>query len=111
MKSIPKEQWSDYCKVVTDALQGLRAEIEVGSLELGDQVQASSLPIIGLAYDHKDDLFEVALKGLDHLIRRPEQFFVEENSSGISAMLVIDYDLARHLIQFKRPLMLAGRAE
>jgi Family of unknown function (DUF5335) len=39
-----------------------RAEIEVASLALGDQVEAEWLPLLGIAYDPKDDLVQVALE-------------------------------------------------
>ncbi len=38
------------------------AEIEVASLELGNQIEAEWLPLIGLVYDHKDNSVEVALE-------------------------------------------------
>jgi hypothetical protein len=37
------------------------AEIEVASLDLGDQIQAEWLPLIGITYDPNDDVVEVAL--------------------------------------------------
>ena len=43
----------------------------MGSLALGGQVQANWVALIGLVYDPKDDLIEVALEGLDHLIHNP----------------------------------------
>lgn len=106
MKSVPKPKWSSFCDRVTDALTGLRAEIEVASLDLGDQVQAKSLPVLGIAYDHKNDVFEVALEGLDHLIRRPESLMVIDGPTGVTSMLVVDWDAVRHVVRFKEPLML-----
>ncbi len=46
-------------------LTGMRAEIEVASLTLGDEIQAEWLPLVGIAYDAKDDALEIALDGLD----------------------------------------------
>ena len=73
MRAIEKSDWAAYCERVTRGLIGKRAEIEVDSLQLGAQIQAEWVPIIGLDYDPKDDLFEVALEGLDHLIYRPRR--------------------------------------
>lgn len=111
MRSIPKEQWKAYCDSVTDALTGLRAEIEIASLDLGNQIEAEWLPVYGITYDHKDDLFEVALEGLDHLIQRPRELHAQEGSRSIDAILVIDQDSVRHLIRFREPLMLPPPAE
>jgi hypothetical protein len=55
-----------------------QAEIEVLSLDLGDQVEAEWLPLLGLAYDSKNDVLEVELEGMDHLIPKPRDIYVEE---------------------------------
>ena len=39
------------------------------SLKLGDQVAAEWLPFFGITYDPKDDIFEIALDGVDRQIR------------------------------------------
>jgi hypothetical protein len=44
-------------------LTAKRVEIETASLKLGGQVAAEWLPMIGLSYDPKDDLIEIALEG------------------------------------------------
>ena len=106
MENLPKEKWSAFCDKVTKALTGLRAEIEVQSLDLGDQVEAENLPILGLVYDHKNDLFEVALEGLDHLILHPVELHVKGDAVRIESILVIDKEGTRHLVSFTEPLML-----
>jgi hypothetical protein len=63
---------------VTKMLEGKRAEIEVVSLRLGDQVEAEWLPLLGIAYDPNDDIVEIALEGLDHLIPNPREIYVEK---------------------------------
>jgi hypothetical protein len=35
-------------------------------LALGDQIAANWLPLLGITYEPKDDLLEIALEGLDH---------------------------------------------
>ena len=40
-------------------------EIEIASLSICDQIEAEWLPLLGIVYDPKDDIIEVALEGLD----------------------------------------------
>jgi Family of unknown function (DUF5335) len=56
---------------LSKTLQGKQAEIEVASLSLGDQVEAEWLLLHGITYDPNDDLVEVVLERLDHMIRKP----------------------------------------
>ncbi|MFL0419416.1 DUF5335 domain-containing protein [Sphingomonas sp. 179-I 2A4 NHS] len=106
MNVVPKAEWSEYLNRASRAMIGLRAEIEVASLELGDQIEAQYLPITGIFYDHKDDLVGVTLEGLDHMIRHPQSIYVEASPDGLSAIAVIDRDGTNHLIKLKRPLAL-----
>ena len=75
-RKLEKRQWSTFLNGVTRMLEGKRAEVEVASLRLGDQVEAEWLPLLGIAYDSKDDIVEVALEGLDHLIPSPREIYV-----------------------------------
>lgn len=106
MNVVPKAEWPQYLNRVSRGLTGLRAEIEVASLELGDQIEAQYLPITGIFYDHKDDLVGVTLEGLDHMIRHPQSIYVEETGDGVAAIAVIDRDGTNHLIKLRRPLAL-----
>jgi len=105
---IPKSDWTQYLNRIARSLEGLRAEIEVASLELGDQIAADHVPISGIFYDHKDDIVGVILDGLDHFIRHPEAIYVEDGVEGLSALAVIDRDGTNHLIKLTRPLALPG---
>jgi len=49
---VPKAEWPQYLNRVSRGLTGLRAEIEVASLELGDQIEAQYLPVTGVFPDN-----------------------------------------------------------
>jgi Family of unknown function (DUF5335) len=72
-RKLDKNQWRMFFDRLSKTLQGQQAEIEVASLSFGDQVEAELLPLHGITYDPNDDLVEVALEGLDHMIRKPRE--------------------------------------
>jgi hypothetical protein len=74
-RKLDKRQWHTFFDRISRLLEGKQAEIEVASLALGDQVEAEWLPLVGIEYDPKDDLVEVALEGLDHLIPKPREIY------------------------------------
>src|SRR5258705_13138316 len=87
-------------------LLGKRAEIEVASLDLGDQIVAEWIPLLGITYDSADDLLDVALDRSNHLIRHPKEILVEQTAAGLASVAVIDQDGARQVVRLKQPLML-----
>src|SRR3981081_4081117 len=93
------------------ALVGKRADIEVASLKLGDQIEAEWLPLLGISYDPKDDIIEIALEGVDHLIPKPREVYVEENGLELSSLEVIDAEGTHQIIVLKDPMMLPAPAQ
>jgi hypothetical protein len=105
-RKLDKKQWRTFFDGVTTMLEGKEAEIEVASLRLGDQVEAEWLPLIGIAYDPNDDIVEVALEGLDHLIPKPREIYVEDGAQGMVALEIVDADDVRQIIKLRDPLAL-----
>jgi hypothetical protein len=95
-KQLEKSQWRVYFDRMSASLVGKRAEIEVVALDLGDQ--AEWLPLIGISYDPKNDIIEVALEGLE--------VFVEENGPELSSLEIVDAAGVRQLVVLKDPLLL-----
>ena len=106
LRVIPKPEWRSYFDRVSKVLLGKRAEIEVATLDLGDQIVAEWLPMLGITYDSQDDLLDVALDRTSHLIRRPREIVVEESETGLKSVAIVDADGARQIVNLKDPLML-----
>lgn len=106
MENLNRDNWSEFFNRVSKELVQKRAEIEVQSLDIGDQIEAEYVQIHGIVYDHKDDLIEVALEGLDHLIRHPKEVHVKGDEENLEAILIVDGEGVRHLITLRDPLML-----
>jgi hypothetical protein len=106
VQQVDRSGWSVFFDNFTKSLPGKRAEVEVASLDLGDQIEAEWAPLIGITYDHKDDLIEVALEGVDHLILEPKEVYVDFDVGGLIGVEVIDSEGARQIIKLKDPLAL-----
>ncbi len=106
VRKLEKPDWRPYFDHLSKVLVGCQAEIDVTSLTLVDQVQAKWLPLFGIVYDPKDDLVEVALEGLDHLIRKPRDISIEEGNGLLARVEIIDADGIRQNVKLKEPLML-----
>ena len=104
--NVAKAEWIGFLDNLSRALTGKHAEIEIASLDLGDQTQAAWLPLLGIDYDPKDDLIEIALEGLDHLIRSPVQLTVEGTGPLVSCIEIVDGNGVHQLVRLRDPLML-----
>lgn len=104
--AVPRPEWKPFFDRLSSALLGKLAEIEVASLELGDQIAAEWVPMLGVTYDTRDDVLDVALDRINHRIQQPREILVEQNGEGIRSIDVVDGDGARQIIRLKTPLML-----
>lgn len=112
LRKIEKLEWRPFCDALTKTLTGKRVEIEVAGLAIGDQIQAEWLPLIGITYDAKDDLIEIALEGgdpretVDHMIHRPKEMYMDSGADGLISLAIIDDEGTRQIIKLRDPLML-----
>src|SRR5262249_11040226 len=110
-RKLEKKQWRTFFDRVSTTLEGKEAEIEIASLRLGDQVEAEWLPLLGIAYDPNDDIVEVALEGLDHLIPKPRDIYVEDAPGGLVALEIVDADDVRQIVKLRDPLTLPAPSQ
>jgi hypothetical protein len=105
-EKLDKASWHAYFDAVSKALTSKRVEIEVQSLALGSQIEADWLPLLGITYEPRADMLEIALEGLDHMIQKPAEIYVEHNVASLSSMEIIDSDGVRQVVRLRDPLML-----
>jgi hypothetical protein len=48
------------------------------------------VPLPGVTYDPKSDILEIALDGLERLVSKPQQIFVDVRGAGLDSFEVID---------------------
>lgn len=106
IKKIEKSAWSVYFDDFSRQFRGNKrtdyAEIRIFSREIGVQQETTWMPLIGITYDRKDDLLEVAVENMDHLIYKPEQIYVDEAEAGvINSLEIIRQDGTREVIELR----------
>jgi hypothetical protein len=106
VRKLDKSEWQRVFDALSHSLEGKQAEIEVASLKLGDQVEADWLPLLGISYDPKDDVLDIALDGVDHLIENPREIYFDSTVGDLMSVEIVDAEGARQIVKLKEPLML-----
>lgn len=102
-KQLSRAEWKDYFDTFTRTYlkddQPGTATVEVMSPTLGDQFEVSSVRLLGLDYDPKEETFEVLLENVDHLVFEPTEIWVLEGEPGfVSTIEVIQSDGTQQII-------------
>jgi hypothetical protein len=110
VEKLDRAKWRGFFDHMSKAIVGKRAEIEVASLALGDQIEVEWLPVLGVTYDHKDNIIVIALEGLDHPIDNPSEVYVDQGPGGLANLEIIDAKDTRQIVKLRDPLMLPPSA-
>lgn len=92
---IPRAEWQGYFERYTREHLDPAGEsheaaaVEILSPELGDQVETTLVPLLGLTYDPKSNAFELSMAEVDHLAFQPLELAVLEEEDGFIAALEI----------------------
>jgi hypothetical protein len=109
-RKLTRSEWHGFCDRLSQRLSDESAELEVVSLALGDHVEAKWLPLYGVAYDARADVFEIALQGVDHMIQQPRDVTIEETPRGLVTIEITTTDERHEILKLRRPLRLAASA-
>ena len=104
-RKIEKMNWTSYfdeaTKQIIDGKGPKQAEIRILAPISGAQVESDWKPLLGITYDHKDNLLEVAMEHLDHLIVHPDDIYIHEGNDGVlRSMEVIEGD-TKHIVELR----------
>ncbi|MES2355875.1 MAG: DUF5335 domain-containing protein [Pseudomonadota bacterium] len=111
IRKLEKTAWHAYLDNLSKALNGKRAEIEVASLTIGDQIQADWVPLVGLVYEPEEDIVEIILEddnheSIDHIVHHPQEMYVDYGADGLASLEIVDNDGTQQIILLRDPLML-----
>ncbi len=105
-KLIPREQWTryfdDFSKRFLRDDSPEAATVEVLDTSVGDQEMVRGARVIGVTYDHADNLLDLALERVDHLIFHPTEIWVTEEPNGfVREIAVVREDGSREIVHLE----------
>jgi hypothetical protein len=109
---LARSEWRGYCDRLSKELVGRKVELDVASLDLGAHVEARWLPMLGIVFDSRADVLEIALDGVGHSILAPREIHVEETERGLVALEIVSANETVDTLRLREPLELppAGAA-
>ena len=107
-RNVNRAEWGPFFDGLSKAANGKRVEIEVAGLEFGDQILAEWVPLLGITYDSREDLLDIALSGVNHRIRHPREVLVQEGPLGVEGVAVVSEDDVKQVLRLKAPLLLSA---
>jgi hypothetical protein len=101
VRTLDKDEWRPYFDRIARALLGKRAAIEILSPHLSEEIAEQWLPLLGISYDPKSHVLEIAVEPLRHLIAKPQHLVVEENAGELATLEVVDQHGLSHIVRLR----------
>src|SRR5262245_37959884 len=102
---IPREKLEAYFDTFSKHFAADRStvDIEVLSMDWGDQFEAEGVRLTGITYDSKSNELDIMLESGDHRVYSPKEVWVVEETNGfISAIEIVRPDGPREVVRLKR---------
>ena len=106
IRRLERSEWRGFCIRASRGFIGKQVQIEVASLQIGFQLEAHRLPLLGMSYDPKSDVLELLVGELDHLVHAPRELYVDEGFFGAVSLQIVDAEGVQQIVTFRDPLML-----
>lgn len=107
-RKVDREGWQGYFDSVSRQLKASHVEVRIEGIDIGDQLAAEHLPLLGLSYDPMGDQVRVITEPIDHAISGPVDIYVEENETGLESFEVKTSDGRTEIIRLTGALALPG---
>ena len=89
-REIVREEWRSHFDQFSRELPQLLASVEVIGSEVGAQIEAERPRLVGITYDHKDDILVIGLdapggtpEDLEHIVYQPQRIMVAEGEGEV----------------------------
>ena len=97
MRELQRDRWVQYLQDVTGELRNVAVVIEVAAPGKDTRVEARRMPLLALAYDQRDDVFEVAAANggphlpavLRHMVDHPVRIEVDSPAADNPTMISV----------------------
>lgn len=99
IRRLERDQWKEFFDHVAG---GRYATIELASPQLGLQVQASAVLMEGITYEPRSDVLAILCQGLEHVVHKPEEVYVDTVLGELSSLAVRNEEGEVQIITLRR---------
>jgi len=107
---IDSKDWQEKFNQISKKLDNRNINIEVNGLDIGHQVEATSVHLKGLTYDPRDNIIGIASDNFEHAISSPKKIFftsADGNVESIESIEITDSKDRKQIITFEAALLLS----
>ena len=98
-RKLESAEWQEYFDEVAKHLPSMRVGVSILGDDIGVQLETENSALLGMSYDPKDEIFEVATSNISHRVAKPKEIYVREEGGRLSSVEVIAQDDTKQIIE------------
>lgn len=100
-RKLKQSEWQQYFDRVAKRLPSMRVGVTIMGGEIGVQPEAQGSPLVGLSWDHNDQVLTVDTSSWSHRLDKPAEIFVREEAGMLSSIEVVDKNGDKQIIELE----------
>jgi len=100
-KKLERAQWQHYFDGSAKHIPSMRVAVSVLGDGIGVQSEADGAALIGISYDHNDDVLTVDTGSVSHRIEQPSEIYVREEGGILSSFEAIMSDGTKRIVELR----------
>ena len=100
-RKLERAQWQQYFDDVAKRVPAMRVAVSVMGEDLGVQPGTEDASLIGISYDHNDDILTIDTPNMSHRVTHPSEIYVREEAGTLTSIEAMTSDGTKQVIELK----------
>ena len=100
-RKLENRDWQRYFDGVAKRIPSMRVGVSILGDDIGVQPEAQGSALIGISWDHNDQVLTVDTPNWSHRLERPVEIYVEEEAGTLASIEVVGQDGTKQILQLQ----------
>ena len=96
---LDRSRWQRYFDEVAKKIPSMRVGVSVLGADLGAQPGAEGSALIGISWDHNDNVLTIDTPNISHRVENPSEIYVREQAGTLSCIEAVSPDGTKQIIE------------
>lgn len=98
-RKLERSEWQRYFDEVAKRIPTMRVGVSILGENLGVQPETDDATLIGVSYDHNDDVLTIDTANVSHRVQSPKEIYVREQGGTLSSIEAVSPDGTKQIIE------------
>ena len=100
-RKLERSEWQQYFDEVAKRIPAMRVAVSILGDDLGVQPETDDAALVGVSYDHNDDVLTIDTANVSHRVSSPSEIHVREQGGTLSCIEAVAPDGTKQIIELK----------